>query len=311
MESALKQTEVNQEVIVVDVSSKQNSSELLKPVLSQIRYESLPEQGIISACNHGLEVARGEFLIFLSPKSYLFPHAVAKRLTCLRKQGASLEMLLGAWENNFLTEKSMNPIDLKSFSQWVDGCQGFHIWALPTLWYYVTPSGLTFRRNWLQMLGGLDSRLSLEIAIVDAVLQLSSRGAMSSFLEETTCGVLTNSQQREKMGIIAQDLEIILNKFFSRRGLKSWEFPLQSQARYNIWVWMAWQMYQQNHFAEGLKYLKHSLRYSPFDASEVTANWKQRFHYFSTLQEQSPNPDLSQEMNRWQKIIAETFETQP
>lgn len=315
LESTLAQTESPYEVIVVDIGAIGKNRDFLEPWRSKIQYESFPNQGITAACNRGLELASGEFVTFISPKSYLLPNALAKRITYFQERGASVEMLLGAWLKETPVGEKLPPIqpkaDLHPFSQWTDGCQGFHIWMLPLLCYYARASAFTCRRNWLQMLGGLDTRLSLETAIVDLILHLSSRGAIASFLEQPTCSFSVEGNQGEDISIAAKDMEIILDKFFTRCGLKAWERPLESQARYNIFVWLAWQMYQQNCPDRAMEYLERSLQYSPNVAPETIANWLKNFRRFSLLEGCPDRLNSFQETIEWQQLVRQTLKIKP
>lgn len=311
VETTLAQTDNNHEVIVVDIRATDQNQGFKEAGRSKIRSESFPNQGITAACNRGLELAGGEFVIFISPKSYLFPNALAKIITCVQKRGASLEMLLSAWHKGETLDSMQPKAGLHRFSQWTEGCQGFHIWMLPLLWHYTCSSALTCRRNWLEMLGGLDEQLSLETAILDLMLHLSSRGAIASFLEEPTCSFSVRGNQGEDILIAAKDMEIILDKFFTRCGLKAWERPLESQARYNIFVWLAWQMYQHHRSDLTMEYLKRSLQHTPFVPPETIANWLENFRRFSLLEGCPDHFNSLQNTMEWQQIVRQTLKIEP
>jgi len=87
IESALKQTYRNIEVIVVDDGSTDSTSMLCKRYGSQIKYVRKENGGIGSALNRGIAEMRGEWFKWLSSDDYLQPEAVD---LLLRK----------AWEEN-------------------------------------------------------------------------------------------------------------------------------------------------------------------------------------------------------------------
>jgi len=76
IESALKQTYKNIEVVVVDDGSKDNTSDVCKDYGSQIKYVRKQNGGIGSALNRGIAEMRGEWFKWLSSDDYLQPEAV-------------------------------------------------------------------------------------------------------------------------------------------------------------------------------------------------------------------------------------------
>lgn len=70
LDSVINQTLINIEVLCVDDCSTDNSAEIIKEYLSdsRIKYYSLPENsGSGAARNFAIDVAEGEFLIFMDP----------------------------------------------------------------------------------------------------------------------------------------------------------------------------------------------------------------------------------------------------
>jgi glycosyltransferase involved in cell wall biosynthesis len=86
LESVLRQTYQDFEIIVIDDGSTDGTEELFaaRYTDARIRYERLPQnQGVHKARNHGLDIARGEFVAFLDSDDELYPHALERALAAL------------------------------------------------------------------------------------------------------------------------------------------------------------------------------------------------------------------------------------
>lgn len=73
IESVLKQTYRNVELIVVDDGSTDGSLDVIKSYDSEIRWDSGVNEGAAAARNRGLQLARGEFVQFLDADDLLHP----------------------------------------------------------------------------------------------------------------------------------------------------------------------------------------------------------------------------------------------
>ncbi|WP_127533312.1 glycosyltransferase family 2 protein [Paenibacillus kobensis] len=87
VESALSQTYLNIEVIVVDDGSTQHA-ELLKPYEGRICYLGKSNGGTASALNHGFRHASGEYVAWLSSDDFFYPDKVKKQLAAMRSADA-------------------------------------------------------------------------------------------------------------------------------------------------------------------------------------------------------------------------------
>ena len=80
IESALRQTYSNIEIVVVDDGSTDKTEELLKKYVGRIVYIYQPNQGAASARNKGIDAAKGEFIAFLDSDDYFYPDNVEKKI---------------------------------------------------------------------------------------------------------------------------------------------------------------------------------------------------------------------------------------
>lgn len=83
IESALAQTYIDNEVIVIDDGSSDHSLEIIKSFGDRIRWESGPNRGGNIARNRLLELARGEWLQYLDADDYLLAEKIQRQMEFL------------------------------------------------------------------------------------------------------------------------------------------------------------------------------------------------------------------------------------
>ncbi len=86
IDSVLSQTVPDFEIVVVDDASTDGTEAMLKERYTDpcIRYDRLPEnRGVHAARNRGLDLARGEYVVFLDSDDELYPHALERSLKAI------------------------------------------------------------------------------------------------------------------------------------------------------------------------------------------------------------------------------------
>lgn len=81
--SALRQSHRNIEVVIIDDGSTDNTAEIAQGLMQQdarVRYVHQVNQGLSAARNTGIKNAKGEFLVFLDADDVLHEHKVAAHL---------------------------------------------------------------------------------------------------------------------------------------------------------------------------------------------------------------------------------------
>src|SRR5579871_3354915 len=66
LDSVLRQSYTNREIIIVDDGSTDDTQECLRPYMGQIRYHYQANRGATEAQNTGLSLARGEWVAILA-----------------------------------------------------------------------------------------------------------------------------------------------------------------------------------------------------------------------------------------------------
>lgn len=85
--SALAQTYPNVEIIVVDDGSTRHA-ELIQPYTSRVYYLGKGNGGTASALNHGIRMASGEYIAWLSSDDMFYPHKLAVQIPFMQANGA-------------------------------------------------------------------------------------------------------------------------------------------------------------------------------------------------------------------------------
>ncbi len=94
--SALGQTYLDVEVVVVDDGSTDGSVDRLRAFGDRIRFESGPRKGACAARNRALELSRGEFIQFLDADDVLLPEKIERQLPPLVAGEADLVLCKGS-----------------------------------------------------------------------------------------------------------------------------------------------------------------------------------------------------------------------
>ena len=146
IESALAQTWVQKEIVVVDDGSTDRSLDVIRQYEGRIHWETSPNQGGNAARNRLLELARGEWLQYLDADDYLLPAKVARQIEFAREH-PDCDVIYGpvAWE------RIENGTLL---------CAEFPIpeprdpWVLLALWHLPQTGGPLWKKATLKSVGG-------------------------------------------------------------------------------------------------------------------------------------------------------------
>jgi glycosyltransferase involved in cell wall biosynthesis len=139
IDSALAQTWLEKEVIVVDDGSTDGSLEIIKRFGDHIRYETGLNAGSNAARNRLLNLARGEWLQYLDADDYLLPDKVERQIEFLRTRPD--------------TDIVFGPVTMEHFSEAGTDCELLPIpephdpWVLLARWYLPQTGAVLWRKQ--------------------------------------------------------------------------------------------------------------------------------------------------------------------
>jgi hypothetical protein len=145
IQSVLDQHNVTVEIIVVDDGSTDKSLEIIKSFGDRVRWKTGPNQGACRARNCGLELASGEFILFLDADDYIEPDSLAEWVA----RGSHADLVFGpsAYETargrTLIKPPSPEVSSHSMVCQWLRG-------------QFVPSCSVLWRRSFLNGIGGWD-----------------------------------------------------------------------------------------------------------------------------------------------------------
>lgn len=271
--SVFSQNYADYEIIIVDDGSTDDTAVRLQAYGDRIRYVYQENAGSAKARNKGLDLARGQYVVFLDADDLLLPGKLKEQAAFLDIR-PSLGMVHSGWQ-----EIDEDGRLLRTIEPW-------H--AAPVLdletWFKQKPirmGAMMYRRLWLESVGGLDPTIR-QSHDVDLMLRLVLAGCTAEWMYKPTMSYryYANStirrNARRQHGYIVR----VVTKFLGLPNLPENIRQMGSRIRYYNLRWVAWHMYESGFPEAVISPLEQGFLYSPRSTERTAVEIAERFLLF-------------------------------
>ena len=229
VESILNQTYPADEIIIIDDGSQDNTRQVLQPYSNYIHYVYQENQGVSVARNHGLKLARGEFIVFLDADDIFLPNKLATQLAVFQAK-PQLGLVQSGWRR--VNQQGETLMDATPWDY------------VPELnlenWLRWKPLGtmgtLMFRREWLLKIDGFEPGLA-HAEDVDLILRMVLLGCESAWLQQSTVCYRQHDRNTMRDGVSqAKSINYVLDKFFNLSNIPLEIRLIENWVRYSTLV---------------------------------------------------------------------------
>ena len=172
-------------------------------------------------------MAQGEFVTFVDSDSVLLPDALEKQVAAFDRESSTLDLLLSGWQ---LVEGD----NITQVTPWQDlpDLEDLHIWKLEKLWQPLRQSNSMFRRSRLDLVGGFNTELNQDAAMLEIILNLVFlRGSRALWLPEATCRYFGQRNTFEEQFMpVAEEMKEVIDSIFKQPTVKGWMLKLKARA---------------------------------------------------------------------------------
>lgn len=289
LESIFRQRHAPAEIIVVDDGSTDGTDEALQPYQGRIRIFSEPHRGLSGAMNWGIAQARGDLIAFLDADDTYLPQHLEGLAQCLAANPRA-GLVHSGWrfvaaDGTFLRLaepwREAPRLDLKGWLLWKPARMGATL----------------VERRWLERAGGFDETLR-QAMDVDLMLRLAWAGCRSVWLRQATLCYRLHADNVTRHGTVqAEDLELVLDRFFSLPRLPGRMRRLERQVRTDTAIWTAWNLWRTGYRPQAVARLQASLALAGWTAQGSALQWMMRFHVWTQELEEGRATCLGEEVH--------------
>ncbi|BAZ44416.1 glycosyl transferase family protein [Chondrocystis sp. NIES-4102] len=273
IESVLAQTYDDYELIVIDDGSTDNTYKVIQQKCDRrLQYYCQTNQGVAASRNFGLNLATGEYIAFLDQDDLFLPDKLVNQVALL-EENPNLGIVNSGWQ--IIDEHNTATAAIKPWEKIPQlNLQDIIVWKPVFL------GAMLFRHSWLKHSGGFDTSLQ-QTPDVDLVLRLASLGCAAAWVKAITVKYRQHENNASKNTLLqAQELNLILNRFFEQDNIASEIKVLAAKSHYQSLLWSAWRLYTTGHLTAMSDYLDQSHAYSPYPTINIL-NWIEAFKNYS------------------------------
>ena len=294
--SVFAQTYTDYELIIVDDGSTDDTAQVIKSYGDRINYIYQTNQGVAQARNTGLAAAKGKYIAFLDQDDFFYPHKLASQVE-LMAQKPSLGMISSGWNIVNSQGEAINTVQPWEHSRELN-IKDIIVWKPVFL------GAMLFSHAWLKRISGFDTTLE-QTPDVDLVLRLAAIGCPAYWLKDAIVGYRQHENNASGNTLLqAQELNSMLERFFSDTNLRPQVKALENSSRYQSLVWSAWRLYSTGHVAAMTDYLAQSCNYSNQLPTQTVMNWIKSFKSLSRQYGKTLDIAALCASQEWQNLIS-------
>lgn len=255
VEAALAQTYPALEIIVVDDGSTDETAALLEPYQGQITVLHQSNSGVAAARNAGVQIAQGEYYLFLDADDWIPPHKLAKQMAVFQTN-PELGVVYSAWQ--YIAEKDGHVLGEMRPQKAGDVLEDLLLRR-----FHCVPGAAIVRRVPLEQVGLFDPDCPAA-ADTDLWVRLAYAGYHFGYVNEPllhyrqVSGSMSNQYDSQ-----ARDEFTRLDKFFARPDLPERVRALQDEAYAILFYELAVRHYHLGDTAKGQTYLRQAIHRCP------------------------------------------------
>lgn len=273
IESVFVQTFQRFEIIVVDDGSTDETSEILQRYENRIRLVSQKNQGVATARNMGVNLAKGKLVAFLDADDVFFPEKLAKQVS-LFEGSPELGMVISGWQVTTQGGEVVSQARLWKERPVLD-------LETAVLYKPARPSATMLRKAWFEKVKGFDAELS-SAEDLDFLLRVMLAGARAEWLPEVQVSyrqhvgsLMTQGQQ------LLANTDLVMERFFVRAEVPIRVQQLKRKERYQSLSWLGAKLYFEGQPLAMESCLKQSLAYAEKAKTTVVFEWFQTFRGYA------------------------------
>ncbi len=152
VESAVKNCQSGDEILLVDDGSTDGGGDLVRQHFPQVRVIATPNRGVSQARNLGIELARGDYFVFLDADDMLTDGSIAQRLKVAQATGA--DVVYGDWQK-LVPDSDGSFISGELMQRQMTGPPEIELF----IGFWCPPAAYLFKRSIVEKVGGFSPRL--------------------------------------------------------------------------------------------------------------------------------------------------------
>ena len=276
LNSVFTQQITDMEIIVIDDGSTDDTVNELTNFSDRLQVVTQENAGPAAARNRGLQLAHGEFVLFLDADDLILPGKLAEQVAILRKRP-----FLGAIHSGWQIIDESGAI-IQTIQPWHDAPQLDLLTWLQ--WKPVRLGATLFRREWLNRINGFDETLR-QSEDVDLMLRLVLAGCQIEWLKKPTLQYRHHAHSTVREGALqqAEAAVSVLDKFFARSDVPFNIRLKERQLRYFSLLWVAWHLHQTGHLLEMVPYLRQAVALRVMERPLMVLGWALQFEKWSNI----------------------------